>query len=612
MMSHPLLEALRAAAKAVRPPPVLRLSEWAQENVRLPTEGNAVSGRYRPWKYQRVILDAIGDPLIERVTMIKATRTGFTRMLVAALAADAANDPCPVILLMPTDDDARGIMVDEIDPTFGESPALAGLMPNGKFDSRNRLTQRRFGGGGSLKVLAARSPRNLRRHTARKLYCDEVDGYEITKEGDPINLGIKRTESYPDRKIVLGSTPTEEDISIIQGAYAESDQRIFEVPCPHCGSMFEILWEHVEWPAEAPDQAYVRCPSCAAEIDERYKPQMVDAGDFRATHPEVKDHAGFRVNALISLQPQARWGVLAKEYVAAKRKGPAGLQVFYNTVLALPWSTALDAVDASTLQARAEPEWGLRWDEAESQWDARLPPEVLYITAGVDVQPDRLEVVFWGWSDSQRWALGHEVIRGATNLETTWAELDAMLATVWHHPLGGEIGIEAAAIDSGDGNRTQQVYDFCGPRTLRKIVPIKGRDGAIPVIKSMKSKRSRRSGATAYIVGVDQVKTDLLTSLSIQRGEIGALRFSGVLSAEWFDQFTSERRVSKPVAGRMKVTFQRIGYRAAEALDASVYAVAVRSLCRFNYEARRAELTRGPPPGPAAGLRSNVRRLHGL
>lgn len=611
-MSQALRDALWTAGKAVRPPPVLKLSEWVQENVRLPSEGNAISGRYRPWKYQRLILDLIGDPLIEKVTMVKATRTGFTRMLVAAIGADAAHDPCPIILLMPTDDDARGIVVDEIDPTFSESPTLAGLMPSGKFDSRNRLTQRRMAGGGSLKILAARSPRNLRRHTARKLYCDEVDGFEITKEGDPIKLGTKRTESYPDRKIILGSTPTEDGISLIQKSYMESDQRIFEVPCPHCGVPFELLWDHIEWPAGRPLEAFARCPSCEDPIEERYKTQMVEDGDLRIMNPDVKDHAGVRINALVSLQPQATWGKLAKEYIEAKRAGPAGLQVFYNTVLALPWSTTLDSVDAETLQGRSEKEWGIRWVEEASEWDARLPEAVVYITAGVDVQPDRLEIAFWGWSEDQRWALGHEIIRGATNLETTWAELDAMLSTVWRHPLGGEIGIEAAAIDSGDGNRTQQVYDFCGPRTPRKIIPIKGREGAIPVIKSMKSRRSRRSGATAYIVGVDQVKTDILTSLSIPKGDMGALRFSSVLPVEWFEQFTSERRVAKPVNGRMKVSFQRIGYRAAEALDGSVYAIAVRSLCRFNYEARRAELTRGPPPPETSGLKAKVKRLHGL
>lgn len=610
-MRDALRMALYGAAKSVRPPPVLRLSEWAQENVRLPAETSAVSGRYRPWKYQRLILDAIGDPLVERVTMVKATRTGFTRMLVTALAADAANDPCPVMLLMPTDDDCRGIVVDEIDPTFRESPSLAGLMAIGRFDGRNTLTQRRMLGGGSLKILAARSPRNLRRHTVRKLYCDEVDAMEITREGDPIKLATKRTESYGDRKIIIGSTPTEDGVSNVQKSWEESDQRIFEVPCPHCDERFELLWDNVEWTGTDPDTAHAVCPHCGTVIEEKYKTQMVEAGDFRITRPEVKSHAGFRVNALVSLQPQARWGQLVREYLEAKRAGPSGLQVFYNTVLALPWSTALDMLDAGTLQGRAE-DFGICWSEEEGRWIVSIPEEVLYITAGVDVQPDRLEVGFWGWSENQLWSLGHEVIRGATNLETTWAALDAMLSTVWKHPLGGEIGIEAAAVDSGDGNRTQQVYDFCGPRSMRGVYAIKGREGPIPVMKAMKSRRSRRSGAAAYIVGVDQVKMDLLSRAAVERGQPGAIRFSRFLAAEWFEQFTSERRVAKPVAGRMKVRFERIGYRAAEALDCAVYAVAVRTMCRFNFEARRRALTMGPPPEATRPLKDKVRRLHGL
>src|SRR5690606_2444675 len=135
-----------------------------------------------------------------------------------------------VIFLVPTDDDASGTMKDEIEPTFEESPSISALMPIGRYDRKNTLTIRHFTGGGSLKVLSARAPRNLRRHTARKLYCDEVDGYEVTKEGDAVKIGVKRTESFGDRKIIMGSTPALKATSTIAPAYEESDQRVFEVP----------------------------------------------------------------------------------------------------------------------------------------------------------------------------------------------------------------------------------------------------------------------------------------------------------------------------------------------------------------------------------------------
>ncbi|WP_342361395.1 phage terminase large subunit family protein [Terrarubrum flagellatum] len=598
-------------AVALKPPPKLSYSVWAERYFRVPAQTSATPGRFKPWKPQRGLLDAMGDPLLPRVSVIKAARVGYTKCLMASIAADAANDPCSTILLMPTDDDCRGMAVDEVDPAFKETPALRGLMAVGRNDGRNTLLQRQIAGGGSLKIIAARAPRNLRRHTARKLYVDEADGMEVTSEGDPIDLAEKRTLSFADRKIIIGSTPTDDIRTFVGKLYAKSDQRVFRVPCPHCGHRFEILWEHIQYPPGKPEEAYCVCPSGnGCVIEDRHKLAMVEAGDWEITRPEVKGHAGFRLNALVSLFANAAWGNLAREYEDARAAGPYKLMVFYNTVLGLVWTDAVDSLDENKLMARAEP-FALVWDEKKSRWREDIPREVLYITAGVDVQTDRLEILFVGWSRNQRWFLGHEVVRGATNLQSTWDELDALLKTQWTHPLGGKIGVEAAAVDSGDGNRTQDVYNFCGPRSGRKIIAIKGREGPIDVLKATTSKKARRSGARLYIVGVDQVKADLISSTSVDAGNPGALRFSSELSREWFVQFTSERRKVQYPKGRPKVTFERIGYRAAEALDCAVYGTAVRSLCRFNWDERQKALdVKSDQPGKP-GIKDMLRKLHG-
>ncbi|MCZ8103990.1 MAG: phage terminase large subunit family protein [Burkholderiales bacterium] len=600
-----LTSAFDTFSKSVAPPPVMRYSVWAEQNIRLPST-SAISGRYKPWKYQRIILDAMGDPLLERVTVIKPTRIGYTRMLCAALGADAANDPCSVIFLTPTDDDATETVKDEIEPTFAESPAIASLMAIGKYTGGDTLTNRKFAGGGTLKVRSARSPRNLSRLTARKVYCDEVDRYEITKEGDPVAIVTKRTESFADRKIILGSTPTEKTVSIISKAYDESDQRVFEVPCPECGHRFELLWEHIN--RDDPKNVVAICPESGCIIDERHKPSMVEAGEFRITKPEVEGHAGFRLNALVSLQPKAAWGVLAREFAEAKRDGPAKMQVFWNTVLGLAWDLSIDIVDEASLLARREG-FGIKWDEVTQEWREDIPREVLYITAGVDVQPDRLEVVLIGFSRKSRYILGHIVIRGLTTLASTWEKLDAILLTTWTHPLGGQIGIEAAAVDSGDGNMTGYVYDFCGPRSARRIYAIKGRGGSHPPWKFTTSRRARRSGAQLALVGVDTIKGDILTSMSIPTDGLNGFRFSDELTEDWFKQYTAERRKVEYVRGRPVITFERIGYRAAEALDCVVYGLAVRAICTFRFDDRQVELIRHS--APAAKVREERKKKIG-
>ena len=106
----------------------------------------------------------------------------------------------------------------------------------------------------------------------------------LAAEGDPITIAERRTLAHPDRKIVIGSTPTEEEISIIARVYEETDQRIFEIRCYHCAHWFELDWSHVQWPEGKPDQASAFCPGCGASLEERRKRELVEGGRWRA-HP---------------------------------------------------------------------------------------------------------------------------------------------------------------------------------------------------------------------------------------------------------------------------------------------------------------------------------------
>ena len=582
------------ALSALRPPPELTLSQWAEENFVLADRGNARPGRFRLWPYQRGFLDAIGDPEIERVTVIKSARIGFTKCLMAGLGAVAATNPCAIILLVPTDDDARGFAVDEVEPAFEASPALANILLRGRLDGRNTLTMKVIRGGGSLKILSARSPRNLRRHDAKVLFVDEADGMEITAEGDPISLAEKRTLAHPDRKIVVGSTPTVEGISVVDKLYGESDQRTFQVPCPSCGTFHEIAWSDIRWPEGEPDKAAYLCPTCQEMIEERFKPQMIEAGEWIIGRPEVKGHAGFRINAMVSLLANASWKKLAGEFLQAKRGGPADLQVFVNTVEGRVWKNTLNSIDETSLMARAQP---ISLDS--------IPDAVLVMTVGADVQDDRVEMTFLGWSRTACYTLAHHIIWGSTLQQETWDEVDAALLTTWKHPKGGTLKVDAAAVDSGGHEgRTQQVYNFTQPRLHRRIYAIKGVPGAKPVWEPSKN---AKVGVRLFLVGVDQVKTEVTQRLAIEphdsRGieNPGAIHISDKLPEEWFDQVTGERRFVRYVRNRAVIEFKpkRPGQR-VEALDCMVYGFAARHSLRIDLDAREAELSR--PDAPRANI----------
>jgi phage terminase large subunit GpA-like protein len=533
----------------------------------------------RLWPYQREIADAIGDVTLPRVTLVKPVRVGFSTLLTAVVGSFVANDPAPILCLLPTEADCRGYMVDDIEPIFDASPELRGLLSVDTAEgARNTLVHRRFRGG-SLKVIAAKAPRNLRRHNVRVLLIDEADAMEVTSEGSPIKLAEKRTMSFPDRKIVLGSTPLHEETSHVLRAYADSDQRVFELPCPECGTFTEILWSHIEWESAAPETAAFRCPHCEHLIPERHKAQMVTEGRWRPMRPEVKGHAGFRLNALVSLLVNASWAKLAAEFLSAK-DDPDQLQTFVNTILAQGWRDAAEELDESELQKRSEP-WGLE----------TIPEWVLVITCGVDVQDDRLEVSVVGWSRTECFVLGHVVIWGTPDDETTWLELDELLRTRWKHPHGGNLKVDAAMVDSGDGDWTEKVYSYCFARGGRRIFACKGAAGNRPFIQASKAKNGR-----LFIIGVDVIKTTVMNRLALKR----SIRFSNSLQPVYFEQLASERKVLRYVRGQPVKRFERKPGARAETLDCLVYATAARQAVNVNLDHREGELRCTMlPPAPS-------------
>ena len=539
----------------------------------LPSDVSALPGPVRLHPFQLGIADAMGDPTIERVTLVKAVRVGLSTLMAGALASFVANEPSPILMLLPTEGDARDTMVSQIEPLFDASPALIGLLaPDG---DRNTLLSRRFPGG-SLKVVAAKSPRNLRRHNARVLMIDEADAMTPGPEGSPILLAEKRTLSFGNRKIIMGSTPLHEETSNVLRAYRASDRRVFEIGCPHCGHRFELKWKNITWPQDAPLKAHAVCPEAGCIIEEREKPAMVAAGGWRATAPEITGHAGFRLNALVSLLPNASWPKLAAEFLSAK-DDPDLLMVFINTVLAEGWKDGGDEVDEAALAARAEP-FGPN----------EIPLDVLAITAGCDVQDDRIEVTLCGWSRTDLFILGHMVVWGSPDDDMTWAELDMLLKSRWKHPAGGSLKVDAAVIDAGDGDWTEKVYQFCFPRAVRRVMAGKGVGGARPVIQASKTKVR---GGRIWLIGVDGVKTTVANRLS--RGS--SIRFSSELEPVFFEQLTSERKITRYFKGQPIRRFERIPGRRAEALDCIVYAYAARHALTLNWNTREEEVKGGSP-----------------
>jgi phage terminase large subunit GpA-like protein len=444
-----LFDLRREAIALLAPPARLDLADWVESNVRLPSTVAATAGRMRLFPYQREIAQAMGDPAVERVTWLKSARIGATQLGVAALGHYALNDPALVLVVMPSEADCRMLMTAVIEPTFDASPTLRQALQK-DVQKRDNMLFRQFPGG-SLTLVSGASPKNLRARTARVLILDEVDALEVSagEEGDPVALAIRRTMTFSDRKIIMLSTPVDESTSRIARAYAEGDQRVYEISCPHCEDWHEITWASIRWPDGNPAAAYHGCPECGGVVEEVDKAELVAHGRWRATRPEVVGHRSYRSNALISTLPAAAWGLLAQEFLQAKAD-PHLLKTFVNTVLGQPWrDDAGEGLDETALTI-------VPYDLN------RIPPDALYMTGACDVQGDRLELSSVTWDAEGRGVvLDHSILWGDPNQPEVWVALSDLISRRFQHPRGGTIGYDRVLIDAGDGNTMPAVYAFC-------------------------------------------------------------------------------------------------------------------------------------------------------
>ena len=591
-MTAPRWGAAASVLRALRPRPRLSVSEWADRHRVVPRGTSPEPG---PWRtdrvpYLREVMDSISDPSVERVIFQAASQVGKTEMLLGVIGYFADQDPSPILLVHPTEIAMGNFSRERVDPMFRASPALADKLPESQRDRGNTIMLRQFPGG-YLACGWATSAVSLASRPIRVLLGDELDRWpESTgRDGDPWAQAIQRTSNFHNRKVVAVSTPTVEGFSAIARLYEDSDQRRFYVPCPRCGEHQVLEWRGVIYKADDGqvdlENLHYRCAHCSGRIEERDRPAMLRAGEWRAENPGHA-HRGYQLSSLYS--PWVRWRELAAEWIKANaERDRRGLQEFVNLRLGETWTEESERITVEALEKNRE------------AYEAEVPDGVLFLTAGVDVQDNRLEVLVTGWGvGRESWAIAYAIIAGDTSTPDPWSRLDAHLARAWKRPDGRELTLWCACVDSG-GHRTQEVYAFCRDRTARNVFAVKGRAGAGLPIAGKPSLNSLR--APLYHVGVDTGKEALFSRLALAEPGPGYCHFPTAREAGFDDEFfkglVSEKRVVKLRAGRRSTEWKQVRAR-NEPLDCAVYATAAMEILTPDFAALAAaeEAARGAGP----------------
>lgn len=601
------LETVANAMTLLTPPPRLSVAEWADVERRLDSQSSAEPGRWITARaeYQRGIMNACSDPAVKEVIVMCGAQLGKSEMLLNTIGYYMAHDPCPILLMQPTVDMANAFSKDRVTAGLLRStPCLRDKVKDPKARDANNTTLHKVFPGGALSLVGANSPSSLASRPIRVVLCDEVDRYPPSagEEGDPISLAKRRAATFWNRKVIEVSTPTNRGSSRIEAAYEDSDQRQFYVPCQDCGEFQTLKWAQVEW--NQPADAHYTCEHCGSCWDDSHRYKAVSKGEWRSNKP-FKGIAGFHLNALYS-----PWAVLSdavEEFLAAKGD-PMRLKTFVNTFLGETWEDQGEGVEDVALLERVEEYEG-------------IPEECVLLTAGVDVQDDRLEMEIVGWgAGEESWQIAYHTFYGDPSSPKLWNQLDELVLQTYEHPSGEPMIIRSTCVDSG-GHHTRAVYNYAKTRAGHRVFAIKGVGGEGKPIVGRPSKNNIGK-VPLYPVGTDTAKELLYARLRMEEAGPGFCHFPNTCDEEYFKQLTAEKQVIRYHKGYQKRAWIKTRTR-NEALDVRVYATAALAILNVNLDSvakkfydsirEKAQPEKAEEPSnPLRNPRANMRKKGGF
>ncbi len=555
------------------PEPRQSVSEWADANRVLPQKAASEPGRWKTSRtpYLREIMDCLSDHHpAQEVVFMASIQVAKSEAGLNWVGYTIDRTPGPMLAVLPTVEVAERWSKQRLASMIADSPRLrAKIAPSRSRDSSNTTSTKEFPGG-ILIIGGANSAASLSSMPIKKLLLDEVDRYplELEEEGDPIDIAEGRTNNFPRRKVFKTSSPTIESLSRINRAWKLSDQRRYFVPCPECGEKQVLKWDGLKWPEGKPEQARYACEHCGALIAENAKKRMLENGEWRATHPG-RLTVGFHLNALYSPIGLGRtWAQHARRYVEV-RNDPVRLKVFVNQTLGECWEDPEEKLDWEELKGRVEP-YGLR----------QVPPGAVILTAGVDVQKNRLEVQICGWGRGEQcWAgLDWHYILGDPSRDDVWQALDEYLfERPLQAPSGARMRIASVGVDSNyltdDVLRYTRTRKHLGVFALRGLSQ-RGRQviGRPSRVDLKTTGGVKKLGAEQWQIGVDTAKTRLFQRIAGDRAHALAsdrlVHFGEDLPDDYFMQITAE------VFDPNKRAYVKLHGRPNEGLDTLVYAMA--------------------------------------
>ena len=600
-------------------PPVMKMSEWADEHFYLSSESSYVEGKWETINYQRSIMDVMGLDDVEVINFIKSARVGYTKMLMAGVGYFSEHKKRNQLILLPSDEPAKQFMRQHVEPMIRDVPVMKRLASwFGKKDKNSTERVKILDNGKVIHSRGGAAGKNYRELSVDVVIYDELEGFpiDVEEEGSPLTLGDKRTEGSLFRKSIRGSTPKIKIKSLIQAASDDSEYQFrFHIPCPHCDEEqpLEFGGKHtkhgLKWVNDDPSTVRYACAHCGAlsTYQEMQKAQnngrwKTDDGvwidpdtRFRNASDEVIDtpkSVAFHIWTAYS--PFTTWSTIIREWLSAQGD-VTKLKTFVNTTLGEAWDEQGERLNQDDLIARVE------------DYDiSPLPEGVFLVVAGMDTQKDRVEAQLLGiGAGDEIWVLDYKVFPGDPNTVGPWPMVDAWLNRVYTRADGVQLRVARAGIDTG-GSATQAVYEYVKPRLAAGVIGLKGMDGdGRPIVG--RPTTSNLAKINLFPVGVYAAKDLLFSRLNLQEYGPGYIHFrEAVCDEKYFSQLTAEELKFKLVNGVNRKLYMKLPGRTNEALDTFVYALAAYASLGVSVDELIQQAAAQPTPMKQRGVRGTL------
>ena len=528
------------AMSALIPPENITVSEWAEKYRQLDAKTTARPG---PWRnsstpYLKGLMDEFNNYETEEIVFVKPTQVGGTEAILNMIGFVIDEDPSPAMVVYPTDELAKSISKNRIEPMLLNSPTL-----KEKYHENDSSVLEMQFDDMYLSLVGSNSPSGLASKPIKYLFLDETDKYPgaSKKEADPVSLAKERTKTFHNRKIVLASTPTLKNNHIWEAKENADIEKHYMMPCPHCGRKIEFKFSNLRFPddesmsyADRAERARYVCQECGSIITDSQKYIMLQQGTWEIVERKTQfaRKVVFWLNTLYS--PFVRFAEVAKEFLMSKDDSEA-FQNFVNSWLAEPW-------EDTKLKTSAD----LVMDRQTELPELIVPEWAKLIVGGVDVQENSLYVsirAFGNHITSQN--IFHKQV-------LNFSAVEQIMNTPYRNANGDEFIVSLCLIDSGyDADST---YDFCADNS-DWAVPVKGASN--PMINHYKISKINKTDSKAYgmsLVIVDTGKyKDMIASRMRKKNGRGSWMVYKGCDREYAEQVTAEHKINvKTNNGKVK------------------------------------------------------------